>query len=214
MRAFLGLLTISSSMLLLFSTSGYTAPKMHELKSYYVVYEISGNTTGTKKHASQDYGRKQCWIETSEMKIMGNSVKKNEKVITTLENGDQWIITIDLDKNTGTKMKNPMYKELTASMEGKNPKEFSEQFMKQMGGKVIGEKVVNNEKCQEWTLMGGAKTCVTEDLIAVESSADLANISLSEVATEVNRNDPGPKGICDIGNAKIKEVDLGQIIGQ
>lgn len=68
------------------------------------------------------------------MNIMGNSVKKNEKVITMIENGDQWIITINLDDNTGTKMKNPIYKGLTAGMEGKSPKEFSEQFMKQMGG--------------------------------------------------------------------------------
>ena len=82
--------------------------------------------------------------------------------------------------------------------------------MKQMGGKVIGERTVNNEKCTEWTLMGGATTCVTDDLIAVESGADMAGISIKEVATEVKRNNPGPEGICDIGNAKIKQVDLGQ----
>jgi hypothetical protein len=62
--------------------------------------------------------------------------------------------------------------------------------------------------------MGGAKTCVTEDLIAVESGSDMAGINILEVATEVKRNDPGPKGICDIGDAKIKEIDLGQMMGQ
>ena len=214
MRTYLGVSIIFTCMLLLFTTSGNAEQKMHELKNYYVVYDISGNTTGTKKHASHDYGRKQCWIEVSDTNIMGNSVKKNEKVITTIENGDQWIITINLDDNTGTKMKNPMYQGLAATMEGKNPKELSEQLMKQMGGKIIGEKTINNEKCTEWTLMGGAKTCVTEDLIAVESGADMAGITIREVATEVKRNDPGPKGICDIGNAKIKEIDLGQIMGR
>jgi hypothetical protein len=180
------------------------------LENYYVIYEISGNAEGSKQHASQNYGRKQCWIEKSEINVLGNTVKKNEKVITALENGDQWIITINLDDNTGTRMKNPMYKELSSGMKGKSPKEFSEEFMKQMGGKVIGEKTVNNEKCTEWTLMGGATTCVTDDLIAVESGADMAGISIKEVATEVKRNNPGPEGICDIGNAKIKQVDLGQ----
>ncbi|MGB2692604.1 MAG: hypothetical protein WBC96_08925 [Thermodesulfobacteriota bacterium] len=214
MKLFLGTFMIFSCTLLLFTTSGNAEQKMHELENYYVVYDISGNTTGTKKHASQDYGRKQCWIEVSDMNIMGNSVKKNEKVITMIEGGDQWIITINLDDNTGTKMKNPMYKGLTAGMEGKSPKEFSEQFMKQMGGQQKGQKTVNGEKCTEWTLMGGAKTCVTEDLIALESGADMAGINILEVATEVKRNDPGPKGICDIGDAKIKEIDLGQMMGQ
>ncbi|MFB3148197.1 MAG: hypothetical protein ACE10J_05980, partial [Thermodesulfobacteriota bacterium] len=82
------------------------------------------------------------------------------------------------------------------------------------GGKVVGEKTVNGEKCKEWTLMGGASTCVTEDQIVVESKADMAGISISEVATEVNRNDPGPKGICSVGDAKIEEIDLGQMMRQ
>jgi len=193
-----------------FSSNADSTQKMHELESYYVTYKISGNAEGSKQHASQDYGRKQCWIEKSEINIFDNTVKKNEKVITTLENGDQWIITINLDDNTGTRMKNPMYKELASGMKGKSPKEFGEQFMKQMGGKVVGEKTVNDEKCTEWTLMGGATTCVTDDLIAVESGADMAGISIKEVATEVKRNNPGPEGICDIGNAKIKEMDFGQ----
>jgi hypothetical protein len=183
---------------------------MHELENYYVTYDISGNAEGSKQHVSQDYGRKLCWIEKSEINVSGNTVKKNEKIITFLEDGDQWIITINLDDNTGTRMKNPMYKELFAGMKRKSPKEFSEQFMKQMGGKVTGEKTVNDEKCTEWTLMGGATTCVTDDLIAVESGADMAGISIKEVATDVKRNYSGPEGICDIGNAKIKQVDLVQ----
>lgn len=214
MKEFMALFLTLFLLAFLFTTTVKAEPKMHELENYYVIYDISGNSTGTKKHASQDYGRKQCWIEVSEMNIMGNSVKKNEKVITMLENGEQWIITINLDDNTGTKMKNPMYPGLTKGMEGKSPKEFGEQFMKQMGGKVVREKTVNNEKCTEWTLMGGAKTCVTDDLISVESGADMAGITILEVATEVKRNDPGPDGICDIGTAKIKEIDLGQMMGQ
>jgi len=215
MKLYLGAFVIFSSiMAFCFATSGNAEQKFHTLKNYSVTYELSGNTTGTKQHASQDYGRKQCWIEKSEMNIMGNSVKKNEKVITLIEDGDQWIITVDLNNNTGTKMKNPMYRGIAGSMKGKDPKEYSEAIMKQMGGQVIGEKTIIGEKCTEWTLMGGATTCVTEDLIAVESAANMAGISISEVATEVKRNDPGPKGICDIGNAKIKELDMGQMMGQ
>jgi len=188
--------------------------KMHTLKNFSVNYKLGGNTTGSKQQYYLDYGRTICWIEKSETSIMGNLQKRNLKVITYVKDGDQWIITIELDNNTGTKMKNPMYKAIAGGMKGKTPKEFSEGFMKQMGGKVVGEKTVNGEKCKEWTLMGGASTCVTEDQIVVESKADMAGISITEVATEVNRNDPGPKGICSVGDAKIEEIDLGQMMGE
>ena len=42
----------------------------------------------------------------------------------------------------------------------------------------------------------------------------MAGIEILETATEIKRNNAGPKGICDKGNAKIKEVDLGQMMGQ
>jgi hypothetical protein len=60
----------------------------------------------------------------------------------------------------------------------------------------------------------GGNGDLSERLDAVESAANMAGISISEVATEVKRNDPGPKGICDIGNAKIKELDMSQMMGQ
>jgi hypothetical protein len=212
---YLGAFFIFSLIVASFATNSSAADqKMHPLKNYFVNYELSGNTIGSKQQYSQNYGRTICWVEKSETNIMGNSQKKNEKVISKIEDGDQWIITIDLVKNTGTKMKNPMYAVFAAGMKGKDPKEFSEELMKQMGGKVVGEKTVNSEKCIEWTLMGGATTCVTEDLITVESTANMAGISISEVATEVKRNDSGPQGICSPGDASVKEMDLGQIMGQ
>ncbi len=208
----LGIFIVSSFLVLSFSTTVNAQQKMHPLKNYSVNYELGGNAKGSKKQSSQNYGSKQCWIEVSETSIMGNTVKKNQKVITEIKDGEQWIITIDLDKNTGTKMKNPMYRAIAARMEGRDPKEFGEAMMKQMGGQIKGEKTVNGEKCTEWTMMAGAFACITEDQIMVESGANMAGISMSEVATEVKRNDPGPKGICSVGNAKIEEIDLGQMM--
>ncbi len=205
---------VFSALSISFATNANAEQKYSTLKEYSVTYELKGNSSGTKQHASQDWGRKQCWIEVSDMNIMGNSVKKNEKVISEIKDGEQWITTINLDDNTGTTMKNPMFPGIAEGAKNKNPKEFSEQFMKQMGGQVKGQKTVNGEKCTEWTLMGGAFTCVTEDLIAVESGANMAGIEILEVATEVKRNNPGPKAICDIGGAKIKEIDMNQMMGQ
>lgn len=203
------------STLAVFITKGVNAEqKFSTIKEYFVTYELSGNSSGTKQHASRDWGRKQCWIEKSEMSIMGNSVKKNEKVIVEIKDGEQWITTINLDDDTGNEMKNPMFPGIAEGAKDKNPKEYSEQFMKQMGGSVKGKKTVNGEECTEWSLMGGAFTCVTEDLIAVESGANIAGIEILETATEVKRNNAGPSGICDKGNAKIQTIDMGQMMGQ
>jgi hypothetical protein len=48
MKLFLGTFMIFSCTLLLFTTSGSAEQKMHELENYYVVYDISGNTTAPK----------------------------------------------------------------------------------------------------------------------------------------------------------------------
>ena len=205
---------IISSLAFFIATGVNAEQKFSAIKEYYVSYKLSGNSSGTKEHVSQDWGRKQCWIEKSDMTIMGNSVKKNEKVISEIKDGEQWITTINLDDDSGTKMKNTFFPAIAEGTKEKNPKEYSESFMKQMGGTVDGIENINGEKCTKWTLMGGAFTCVTEDLIAVQSGANMAGIEILETATEVKRNNAGPDGICDIGNAKIKEVDMNQLMGQ
>lgn len=202
------------SLTIIFTSSVYAEQKYSELKEYSVTYELSGNSKGTKQHASQDWGRKQCWIEKSVMTVMGNTVNKNEKVISEIKDGNQLITTINLDENAGTEMNNPMFASISKGLKGKTPREYSEQFMKQMGGSVKGKKNINGEECTEWTLMGGAFTCITEDLIAVESGANMAGIEILETATEVKRNDPGPQGICDKGDAKIEKIDMSQMMGQ
>lgn len=189
--------------------------KLTTLKEFSVDYELDGSVKGKKSHHSQDYGRRYCLVEESEMTIQGAPTqKKNEKTIIYVEDGQQWIVTINKDDNTGTKMKNPMFEGMAAGMKGKTPEEFSTSFMKQMGGKEVGEKTVNGEKCMQWELMGGARTCITPDLISVENSVTMGPVSMTETAVKVDRNNPGPDGVCDIGDAKIKEIDMSQMMGQ
>lgn len=197
------------------SSSHAEEQKLHPLKSYSAKYKIEGNTKGDKIQYSKDWGRTVCWKEVSESKIPNvGTIKKNEQIITRIVNGEQWIYTINLDDNTGTRMKNPMFADVYKSIQGRNPKEFSEEFMTGMGGKVTGERVVNGEKCKEWVLTGGAKACVTEDLITVESSVDMAGISIKETAVEIKRNASEPGDVCEIGSAKITETDISELMKQ
>ena len=195
------------------SDSGAAEQKLHPLETYTVKYKIEGNAKGEKTQYSKDWGRTLCWKEVSEATMPGvGTVKKNEQIVTTIKDGEQWIYSINLDDNSGTKIKNPMFEEVSADMKGKDPKEFSEKFMTDMGGKVVGEKVVNGEKCKIWDISGGAKACITEDLIMVESSVDLGGISVKETAVEVKRNSAEPDNICDLGNAKIVETNIKEMM--
>ncbi len=212
---FMGALLLLAAATVVSAGTSNAAEKYHPLENYSVEYKMEGMNVGKKSHYSQKWGNLLCWIEVSELSMPGAPTqKRNEKVITYIEDGHQWIITINQNDNTGTKMKNPMFEGIAADMKGKSPQEFSEQFMTQMGGKVVGEKTVNGEKCKEWELMGGARTCITPDQITVESALNMAGISMKETAVKVKRNDGGPKGICDVGDAKLKEMDMSNLMGQ
>ncbi len=212
---FMGALLLLAAASFVTAETSSAVDKYHPLENYTVEYTMEGVNTGKKTQYSKQWGNLLCWVEVSELTMPGAPAqKRNEKVITYIEDGQQWIITINQDDNTGTRMKNPMFEGITAGMKDKTPKEFSEQFMKQMGGKEIGEKTVNGEKCTEWEIMGGAKTCITPDQISVESGMNMAGISMKETAVKINRKDGGPKDICDPGDAKLKEIDMSQMLGQ
>ncbi|MEW6143874.1 MAG: hypothetical protein AB1598_02535 [Thermodesulfobacteriota bacterium] len=183
--------------------------KYHPLESYMVKYKVEGNSTGEKTEYSGEWGRTLCWTETTEVKIPdGDPFRINEKVITRITGGEQWIIKIDLDKNTGTKVKNPMFPEIYKRIKGKDPAEFTKEFMANTGAKPGVEKTVGGEKCREWDIGEGARTCLTGDLVRVESSLVLEKLSVKETAVDVKRNVPEPADICGTGGAVITETAI------
>lgn len=181
--------------------------KYHPIQSYEVKYKITGNSTGEKTEYSGDWGRTLCWSEVSEVKLPeGSPANINEKVITKIEGGEQWIIQINLADNTGTKVRNPMFPEIYKRIKGKDPAVFTKEFMTKAGAKLIGERTVGGEKCSEWDLGKGARTCLTDDLIRVESSLVLENLTVKETAVEIKRNVPEPPDVCSTGSAVITET--------
>lgn len=201
------------STLILFLTGAHGShaqeQKYHPLESYTVKYRIEGNSTGEKTEYSGDWGRTLCWTEVVQVKRAGGTpVRINEKVITRITGGEQWIIKINLDDNTGTKVKSPAFPEIYNRIKGKDPAEFTKELITSSGSKRVGEKTAGGEKCTEWELSEGARTCITEDLVRIESSLVLGDISVKETAVEVKRNVPEPEGICGTGAAVITETDL------
>jgi hypothetical protein len=85
-----------------------------------------GGNKGEKTEYSGDWGRTLCWTEVTQVKRAGGPpVSINEKVTTSITGGEQWIIKINLDDNTGTKVKNPVFPEIYKRIKGKDPAEFT-----------------------------------------------------------------------------------------
>ena len=190
-------------------------PALHPLEKYYVKYKAEGNATGEKIQFSQDYGRKICLKENLQITMPEiGSVKRNEKMVSWIENGERWIVVVNLDDNTGTKFKDPTFAKISESLKGKDPKQFNQQQLMSMGGTVTGKKTVSGEQCSTWSFPQGIEMCITDDFIMLETVANVQDLKVHETAVEVNRNSSEPAGLCDLTGVTITERDINQMMQQ
>ncbi len=177
--------------------------KLHEVKDYTIKYEMEGAREGQRLVYSQDWGK--CIME----------ITGSQKIIALMEDGQQYVISIDLDSNTGTKMLNPIYQSLLESLNAKTPKEFNFAILEQMGGKVVGEKNIIGNNCEVWEMMEGVQSsCITEDGIILESESTASGVERRQVATQVIRGSTEGVDACDPGDAKIEIVNISQMLQQ
>ncbi len=196
-------------------TAGAQDLKLHPLESYSVKYKCEGNATGEKIQVSQDYGRKVCLKENLQITMPEvGSVKRNEKMVSWIENGERWIVVVNLDDNTGTKFKDPTFAKINESMKGKDPMEFNKQQLMGMGGIVKGQKTVSGQQCSMWSFPQGIDMCITDDFIMLETVANVQDLAIKETAVEVKKNSPEPAGLCDLTGIKITERDISQMMQQ
>ncbi len=177
--------------------------KFHEVKEFTVKYDLTGARKGQKTIYSQDWGR--CVTQIIE----------NQKMISLMEDGQQYVVSIDLANNTGTKMKNPIYQQLIESLDAKTPKEFNMALLEKMGGKVVGEKTIAGNDCSQWEMMNGAqKTCITEDGIILESISNINGTESGEIVVDLKRGTTDGVDACSTGDAVIEEIDITQMLQQ
>lgn len=173
----------------------------HEVEDYTIKYKLEGASDAERLVYSQDWGK--CVME----------ITGNQKIIASMENGQQYVTSINIDTNTGTKMANPIYQSLLESLNAKTPKEFNFAILEKMGGKVVGEKTILGNKCQVWEMAEGAqKTCLTEDGIILETESSVSGTDRRQIATEVIRGSTEGVDACSPGDAKIEVKNMNQLI--
>lgn len=174
-----------------------------EAKDYTIKYKLEGANEEERLVYSQDWGK--CVME-----IVGN-----QKIIASMENGQQFVTSIDMDSNTGTKMANPIYQSLLESLNAKTPKEFNYAILEKMGGKVVGEKTILGNKCEVWEMGEGVQTtCLTQDGIILESESSVSGTERRQIATEVIRGSTEGVDACSPGDAKIEVKNMNQLLQQ
>ena len=185
-------------------TNSFAADKHHPLEKYKVEYSTKGFFTGKKTYCSKNWGKDV--VEYRLGKIInekGKTIIENKKVITKIQGDEQWIITVDLDSNTGKKVKNPMFPQMKKFMEGKTPEQVKTEMLKGMGGKVTGKKNIAGLSCSIWSL-DVIDTCITDDSLNLENSSPSNDIY--EVAVSVDKNGTCTDKEFGTGDAVIEEV--------
>ena len=184
----------------------FALDKFHSYEKYKTVYKLSGLKSGEKIFCSKNWGNEKVQIERVSVQVSENEKKViNQKVVTKIIDGEQWIYSINLDNNTGNKAKNTAFPKLRESIKGKDPTEFGKYFLKELGGKIIGEKTILGNKCEIWKV-ATIETCVSEKGVALETKSSSPN--LYEVATSFETGLTCSEQDFSLGDINFKLIDV------
>lgn len=184
-------------------------PRMHPVKAFTIVHRWSGSVTGTETEHSDAYGHRRSIITRTEMRIAGQVVKTNTRAYTI---GDT-TVTIDYDKGTATRARNPMYARIAERMRAQRVEDFSVNLIRSMGYQPTGAgKTIAGERCTVWKGPTG-DTCFTSDVLTLEVSQAMGPTRATRVATSIRRNDPGPASAYQPDpRYRVTDVDIDAIL--
>ncbi len=187
--------------------------RMFGIEEATIHYKMEGSMNGTRVQYFKDYGKQLAEEMRSEMNIMGMSVKQHNRTITQ----GPWVVSIDLEKNTASRMRNPMYEQIKKSAAAGKGKKASERYMKAMGGTDTGKTAkYAGEKCRIWDVPRFvSKMCVTDDGLPVWHESNVAGMKSTHVATKIIKGDPGPASVYEVPKGMTvteeKMPDLSQL---
>lgn len=163
--------------------------KTYAVKSGYVKYQLSGNTTGTKELWWDDYGRKTCETEksTTTTKIFGMK-NTDEKHSTTVIVKDKFWVA-DYINNKGSNGTVPMYnegQEYFGDMTEKEQQEFADEVLAGMGGKKMGTEILDTYQCDVIKIMG-IKSWLYKGLV-LKTEGKIMGIEVNEMFVDFKPN--------------------------
>ncbi|MCA9731323.1 hypothetical protein KC799_04290 [candidate division KSB1 bacterium] len=166
-----------------------TPMKRYKVKSGIIEYKVTGMQKGTETLYFDNWGMLEAKYTQTELSIMG--MKQQTNTMTLLDG--EWTYTVDFKSNTGTKMKTPLFEELSKNAENQDLTDVGKKMMQDMGGKKTGMEEVAGKMCEVWEIQSmQAKTWVWNG-VTLKNMVDMGGINMSSVATSAQFNVPVPK---------------------
>jgi len=183
MKSFLTIITVIFVSTFIF---GQSSQVKYHIKSGIIEYEISGASKGKEVVYFDNYGIKEAKYSNQEIDMMGIKQKTNQIIISDSE----YIYTLDVDKKTGTKMKNPF---LGSMPEDKNLEELGKEIMTNMGGKVIGSETLLGKTCEIWEVSQLSAKIWVWNTVPLKTEVNMMGMKIVSNATKFEPNANVPK---------------------
>jgi hypothetical protein len=168
---------------LLFSQSVDDSKKRYYIESAIIKYKYSGNTKGTEEIKFDRWGEReyQRLDAVTTTKFFGIKNVQKENTLNILV-GD-YSYSIDMENKTGVKTLNAGITTVSEISGDKSPRQFGEDMLKSIGGKIIGEEEILGKKCDIWKAIG-VKVWIWKGL-PLKVSSKILGIKRYSEATEI-----------------------------
>lgn len=193
------------------STGKTDFTKRYGIKSAIVEYTITGSQSGTKTLYFDNWGMRQAEYTNSVLEI--GKFSKSINIVNIVKDDANYII--DLERNTGTKTKNPVNKLIAELQNQKSFGEFGEQILLKSGAMKIGKEEFLDKDCDIYEIKNTGTKMWIWKWIPLKTITKLGSVEINSVAKkiEVNVNVPEEKFTLP-DNVTITEVDLDDIENQ
>ncbi|MCG6188686.1 hypothetical protein [Maribellus maritimus] len=163
--------------------------KKYAIKSGYIKYELTGNTTRTKELWWDDFGQKSCELEKSKTttKMFGIKNTEEKNMCTVLVKDKFWVA--DYIAGAGTSGTVAYYQEAqdyASDMTEQEQQEFADELLGQLGGKKLGTENLGSYSCDVIKLLG-AKSWIYKG-ISLKNEAKILGVEANEKYVEFSPN--------------------------
>ena len=153
--------------------------KFYEIEAGQIEYTISGVNTGIESMKWNNWGRKTVRRMKSTMSMMGVTQSTDQLMYTD----GRWVYIVDQVTNTATKMESPMLN--MANRKDPNLMKAGTDFMKAMGGKIVGKETILGKVCDWWEMKQMmTKTCIWRG-VPLKTVAGMPGMEMIQTAVDL-----------------------------
>jgi len=182
--------------------------KRYGVKSAIVEYAVTGSQSGTKTLYFDNWGMRQAEYTNTVLQI-GN-FNKNINILNVIKEDSNYIV--DLERNTGTKTKNPVKKLIAELQNQKSFGEFGEQILLKSGAMKIGREEFLDKECDVYEIKNAGTIIWIWKWIPLKTITKTGGIEINSVAKKIEVDVSIPDDKFNIPEGvRLTEVDLDNI---